>query len=90
MWKEDPTIFFPDIERGQTGAHVWDRAREICSSCSVRSECLEFQMQFEEVTGRRDGMWGGLSPKERDKLFWERVKPQPQGRGNLRPGPNGS
>ncbi|MFN9902887.1 MAG: WhiB family transcriptional regulator [bacterium] len=31
----------------------------------MRSECLEFQMAFEEETGRRDGMWGGLTPTER-------------------------
>jgi hypothetical protein len=40
-------------------------------------------MKFEEETGRRDGMWGGTTPKEREKLFHERIRLQPQGRGNL-------
>lgn len=84
--KIDPTIFFPDVERGANGAHVWDTAREYCGRCAVRRECLEFQMPFEEATGRRDGMWGGLTPKERERLAWERMKPQPSGRGNARLG----
>lgn len=78
----DPTIFFPDLERGQQGAHVWDKARQICNSCAVRQECLEYQMKFEEETGRRDGMWGGLTPKERDRLFYESIRLQPRRRGN--------
>ena len=78
----DPTIFFPDVERGHTGPHCWDQARAICNGCVVRHECLEYQMKFEEETGRRDGMWGGTTPKEREKLFHERIRLQPRGRGN--------
>jgi WhiB family redox-sensing transcriptional regulator len=80
--KVDPTIFFPDVERGHTGPHVWDQARAICRSCVVRHECLEYQMKFEEESGRRDGMWGGYTPKEREQLFQERIRLQPRGRGN--------
>jgi WhiB family redox-sensing transcriptional regulator len=75
--KIDPTVFFPDMERGSAGTHVWAQARAICSGCPVKSECLEFQMKFEEATGRRDGMWGGLSPKERELLFHERIRLRP-------------
>jgi WhiB family redox-sensing transcriptional regulator len=84
--KVDPFIFFPDIDRGQTSPHVWDQAREICAGCDVRVECLRFQMAFEEVTGRRDGMWGGLTPKEREHLFQDSIKPRPHGRGYMQPG----
>jgi hypothetical protein len=49
----------------------------MCERCTVRLECLNFQMEFEERTGRRDGMWGGLTPKERDLLAHERMKPRP-------------
>lgn len=85
----DITIFFPDLETSKAGAHVWARAKAFCNGCPVRLDCLEFQMPFEEITGRRDGMFGGLTPRERDTLAYYRRKPQSQGRGNLRPGPTG-
>ena len=87
MADTDPTVFFPDIDRGQTSPHVWDRAREICDGCEVRLECLRFQMAFEEVTGRRDGMWGGLTPRERENLFQDSINPRPHGRANSWSGP---
>ncbi len=87
MAKTDPHVFFPDIERGMTSPHVWDKAREICIGCPVRIECLEEQMPFEEASGRRDGMWGGLTPREREVLFQQRIRPRPDGRGNVWPGP---
>lgn len=71
-----PDVFFPEIERGNSDPHVWDRARAICADCPVKGDCLEYQMTFEEASGRRDGMWGGLTPKEREHLFWERMKPR--------------
>lgn len=71
-----PEVFFPEIERGNHDQRVWDRAKEICQDCPVKMECLEYQMKFEEESGRRDGMWGGLTPKQREHLFWERMKPR--------------
>ncbi len=71
---EDNTIFFPELVRGDFGSHHYDRAREFCNVCPVRAECLEFQMEFEEETGRRDGMFGGLTPRERDQLFQKRIR----------------
>jgi hypothetical protein len=44
-------------------------------------------MPFEEASGRRDGMWGGLTPREREVLFQQRIRPRPDGRGNVWPGP---
>jgi WhiB family redox-sensing transcriptional regulator len=38
------------------------RAKEICSTCQVRLECLEAGMDEDY------GIWGGLSPKRRAKL----------------------
>jgi hypothetical protein len=73
----DVSVFFPDVERGHYVPTIWERAREMCERCTVRLECLNFQMEFEERTGRRDGMWGGLTPKERDLLAHERMKPRP-------------
>jgi len=52
----DPGMFFP--ERGEV---VSDEAREICTDCPVRRECLEFSI----ITKERDGVWGGKSGRQR-------------------------
>ena len=56
----DPEAFFPargDIE----GAEA---AKAVCAGCVVRAECLEFAI----ATSERDGIWGGLSGRERRQL----------------------
>ena len=60
-------IFFPDIPTGDIRDFYWVTARKICGSCPVTAECLAFVLPFEKATGRRDGMWGGLTPRERDQ-----------------------
>lgn len=37
------------------------RAKEICSQCSVRVQCLNYANENLEIYG----VWGGLTPKER-------------------------
>lgn len=37
------------------------RAKDICGTCPVRSECLEFAL----TTGQQYGIWGGLTEKQR-------------------------
>ncbi|AZC13480.1 MULTISPECIES: WhiB family transcriptional regulator [Microbacterium] len=54
----DPEAFFPE-----KGGSTRD-AKRICSSCDVRTECLEYALQNDE----RFGIWGGLSERERRKL----------------------
>jgi len=54
----DPEAFFPE-----KGGSTRD-AKKICTSCDVRSECLEYALQNDE----RFGIWGGLSERERRKL----------------------
>ncbi|KJL46851.1 Transcriptional regulator WhiB [Microbacterium hydrocarbonoxydans] len=54
----DPEAFFPE-----KGGSTRD-AKRICTSCDVRSECLEYALQNDE----RFGIWGGLSERERRKL----------------------
>jgi WhiB family redox-sensing transcriptional regulator len=54
----DPEAFFPE-----KGGSTRD-AKKICSSCEVRSQCLEYALQNDE----RFGIWGGLSERERRKL----------------------
>ena len=54
----DPEAFFPE-----KGGSTRD-AKRVCSSCEVRTECLEYALENDE----RFGIWGGLSERERRKL----------------------
>ena len=54
----DPEEFFPE-KGGSTR-----EAKRVCSSCEVRSECLEYALENDE----RFGIWGGLSERERRRM----------------------
>jgi WhiB family redox-sensing transcriptional regulator len=54
----DPEAFFPE-KGGSTR-----EAKQICSGCEVRAECLEFALHNDE----RFGIWGGLSERERRRM----------------------
>jgi hypothetical protein len=54
----DPEIFFPE-----KGGSTID-ARKICVECPVRNDCLLEALANDYA----DGIWGGLSPKERQAL----------------------
>lgn len=59
----DPDVFFP--ERGASTRE----AKEVCRSCVVRAECLDFAV----ANGERFGIWGGLSERERRKVRRARI-----------------
>ena len=54
----DPEAFFPE-KGGSTR-----EAKKVCTSCDVRSQCLDYALANDE----RFGIWGGLSERERRKL----------------------
>ena len=56
----DPDLFFPISDTGRALAQI-SLAREICASCLVRRECLEFARANEPI----QGIWGGTTPQER-------------------------
>lgn len=58
----DADLFFP--ERGASTRE----AKEVCRSCVVREECLEYALQNSE----KFGIWGGMSERERRKLRRQR------------------
>jgi WhiB family redox-sensing transcriptional regulator len=75
----DSEIFFPEVNNAELREHHWANARQYCQRCPVQAECLAYQLVFESATGRRDGMWGGMTPKERDqhvftptRITWKR------------------
>ena len=54
----DPEAFCPE-----KGGSTRD-AKRVCTTCDVRTECLEYALANDE----RFGIWGGLSERERRKL----------------------
>ena len=63
----DSNIFFPEVFGDQQNGMIWEQAKRICRACPVTDECLKSELVFEQVSGRRNGMWGGLTPKEREQ-----------------------
>jgi len=55
----DSAIFFP----GQDGNA--DPALEVCDSCSVKDDCLEYAME----TRQRYGVWGGTTERQRRRIL---------------------
>lgn len=64
-------VFFPppQFERKEDKLHREDRAKEICASCSVRRDCLDYAIAIREP----HGIWGGLNEAERKDLLASRV-----------------
>jgi WhiB family transcriptional regulator, redox-sensing transcriptional regulator len=66
---EQSETFFPE----QRGRHPITpqsvlRAKAICARCSVREACLETALQQREPVG----IWGGLTPRERQHHLEQR------------------
>jgi WhiB family redox-sensing transcriptional regulator len=57
----DPELFFPEVDS------VWraQAAKNICDKCPVKKECLDYALS----NRFRDGIWGGLSPTQRNRLL---------------------
>jgi WhiB family redox-sensing transcriptional regulator len=60
----DPEIFYPASDEEA------EEAKAICASCPVRQLCLEHALAFRE----RDGVWGGLTERERRRVLRQRRK----------------
>ncbi|MFG3046308.1 WhiB family transcriptional regulator [Streptomyces sp. NPDC048241] len=64
---EDPELFFPKGEVGwKTNV---DKAKKVCRRCPVHRECLQLALD----NGLDDGVFGGLSDKERRVLIRRRT-----------------
>ncbi|NBO53553.1 MAG: WhiB family transcriptional regulator [Actinobacteria bacterium] len=64
----DADIFFPERDgKPLTGGRgIYDKARQVCATCTVKNECLNYAFHFNMT---EFGMFGGLSPRERRKQF---------------------
>ena len=54
-------LFFPANEAEPSQVRA---AKAVCGACPVREECLSYAVE----TGQRDGVWGGLTSRERRLL----------------------
>lgn len=55
---EEIGIFFPSF--GQS----LKKAKEICNACPVREQCLRYALYTDEEFG----VWGGMSPIQRERI----------------------
>ncbi len=59
----EPTLFFPVGSTGPALDQI-SAAKEICFSCGVREECLQYALE----TNQEAGVWGGYAEDERRRL----------------------
>ena len=58
--------WFPATLHTATQRRAEDAARDVCwQRCPVRTDCLEAAL----VNGETSGVWGGLTPAERQRLI---------------------
>lgn len=64
-------VFFPPthLERKEEREARERRAKEICASCPVRRQCLDYAVRIREP----HGIWGGLNELERKQLIAQRA-----------------
>jgi len=64
-------VFFPPtaFERKEEKLEREARAKDICTGCSVRLECLDYAISIREP----HGIWGGANEVERKNLMGQRV-----------------
>ena len=69
---EDANLFFPPnhVEEKQDRVLRERQAKELCATCPVRIECLEYAVRTRES----HGIWGGLNEPERRILIRERER----------------
>jgi WhiB family redox-sensing transcriptional regulator len=63
---EGGSVFYPPMRPERKAARLAreQRAKAVCATCVVRTECLEQALAFNE----RHGIWGGLTDAERRSL----------------------
>lgn len=49
-------LFYPD----KNESHLAITAKNVCKSCDIRTECLEYAVLYESY-----GIWGGMTARER-------------------------
>ena len=66
----DPDLFFPISSSGASQSQE-ERAKAVCTQCTVRAECLDYALASRQV----HGVWGGLGEAELAALRRGRLAP---------------
>lgn len=84
-WREDaacldmdPHIFYPEPLRDSSALNSNDVeiAKQICRACVAREQCLDYALEFQKDD---NGIWGGMTKKERRSYALARIN------GDLQP-----
>ena len=67
--KERVEIFYPQKFNAVNVSNEELRAKLICRSCPVKSECLEYA-----ILNREYGIWGGMTQRERRTEVRRRIR----------------
>ena len=62
---DSSAFYHPDGERGMARERRVERAKSICASCPVLTQCREHALTVREPYG----VWGGLSEEERELIY---------------------
>lgn len=62
---DSSNFYHPDGERGPARENRIARAKAICATCPVLTQCQEHAIKTRETYG----VWGGLSEEERQQIF---------------------
>lgn len=61
----DPALWFPNRGEGRSKGY---KAKQICKECPVLEQCRRDVMIFEEHNSYAEGIYGGLTLKERQAI----------------------
>lgn len=59
----EPELFFP-ISVTPASRPTVERAKQVCASCPVQSQCLSYALRHRQ----EQGIWGGLTEDERRRM----------------------
>ncbi len=60
---EDPELFFPEGESERYQRQI-AAALEVCATCPVSQECLDYALEADQ----RTGIWGGTTAEQRRRI----------------------
>ncbi len=70
----DPALFFPanvgirsgkNTERLKAATHETKLAKQVCQTCPVVDECLDYALRTNFPKSLDYGIWGGTTPRQR-------------------------
>lgn len=69
-WQRDALcVEHPEVEWFPERGASTSAAKAVCAACLVRGECLDYALDL----GEKNGIWGGLSGRERRAARRERI-----------------